>query len=381
MTFTKTSSLKNLLLPLLALSALATPARAQTSTTQNPNRIDGYGAPVGPMVPVSRAAGETTIDIVGAYYQQTGSHGAVEGGLGTQQLTDVSPAIIVNVPLDTVSRLSVNVGADFYASASTDRIDFALSTPSAHDVRIHGDFGYSREQKAKGTIWGVGLGVSKEYDYLSFSAAASFAKTSRDGNRQLSVAGQVFLDQVTLITPIELRTYSGVTRGKSAYGTDTRQTYNFSVTTWIAHGAGSADRETVDKLDHVPVPPDNPSYTLRRVWLTQEEEQGYYYGFANEGMWPLCHIAHVRPVFRSSDWEQYVNVNRRFADAVIAEAKTDNPVVLVQDYHFALLPRMVREALPKATIITFWHIPWPNSESWSAANTAKTGNGRGSNTR
>ncbi|MET0264484.1 MAG: trehalose-6-phosphate synthase [Duganella sp.] len=134
--------------------------------------------------------------------------------------------------------------------------------------------------------------------------------------------------------------------------------------TWIAHGAGSADRETVDKNDHVPVPPKNPSYTLRRVWLTEEEEKGYYYGFANEGLWPLCHIAHVRPVFRSSDWDQYVKVNRRFADAVIKEARTDNPVVLVQDYHFALLPRMVREALPKATIITFWHIPWPNSESF-----------------
>ena len=134
--------------------------------------------------------------------------------------------------------------------------------------------------------------------------------------------------------------------------------------TWIAHGAGSADRETVDRNDHVPVPPDHPSYTLRRVWLSKEEEQGYYYGFANEGMWPLCHIAHVRPVFRSSDWDQYVKVNQRFADAVIAEAQSDNPVVLVQDYHFALLPRMVRAALPKATIITFWHIPWPNSESF-----------------
>ena len=134
--------------------------------------------------------------------------------------------------------------------------------------------------------------------------------------------------------------------------------------TWIAHGAGSADRETVDSHDHVAVPPDHPSYTLRRVWLSQEEEEGYYYGFANEGLWPLCHIAHVRPVFRSSDWEQYVKVNQRFADAVIAEAKSDNPVVLVQDYHFALLPRMVRAVLPKATIITFWHIPWPNSESF-----------------
>lgn len=134
--------------------------------------------------------------------------------------------------------------------------------------------------------------------------------------------------------------------------------------TWIAHGAGSADRETVDRHDRVQVPPGDPSYTLRRVWLSKEEEQGYYYGFANEGLWPLCHIAHVRPVFRYTDWEQYVAVNRRFADAVVNEARTDNPVVLVQDYHFALLPRLVRERLPKATIITFWHIPWPNSEAF-----------------
>jgi trehalose-6-phosphate synthase len=134
--------------------------------------------------------------------------------------------------------------------------------------------------------------------------------------------------------------------------------------TWIAHGSGTADRETVDRQDRVAVPPEQPSYTLRRIWLTQEEEQGYYYGFANEGMWPLCHIAHVRPVFRANDWEYYEAINRRFANAVIAEARTDNPVVLVQDYHFALVPRMVREALPKATIITFWHIPWPNPESF-----------------
>ncbi|HJW54781.1 MAG TPA: trehalose-6-phosphate synthase [Burkholderiaceae bacterium] len=134
--------------------------------------------------------------------------------------------------------------------------------------------------------------------------------------------------------------------------------------TWIAHGSGSADRETVDRNDRVSVPPAHPSYTLRRVWLSKEEEQGYYYGFANEGLWPLCHIAHVRPVFRTADWEQYIAVNQRFADAVIKEARTDDPVVLVQDYHFALLPRMINEALPRATIITFWHIPWPNPESF-----------------
>lgn len=132
--------------------------------------------------------------------------------------------------------------------------------------------------------------------------------------------------------------------------------------TWIAHGSGSADRDAVDVRDHVRVPPDEPSYDIRRVWMSAEEEMGYYYGFANEGIWPLCHLAHVRPVFRSSDWKAYVEINARFAQAVQAEAKTDNPVVLVQDYHFALLPKMIRERLPHATIITFWHIPWPNAE-------------------
>ncbi len=135
--------------------------------------------------------------------------------------------------------------------------------------------------------------------------------------------------------------------------------------TWIAHGAGPADREVVDKYDRVAVPPGQPAYQIRRIWLTPEEEAGYYLGFANEGLWPLCHIAHVRPVFRSSDWEHYVAVNQKFARAVSEEAKGPNPIVLVQDYHFALLPRMIRERMPDATIITFWHIPWPNPESFA----------------
>jgi trehalose 6-phosphate synthase len=134
--------------------------------------------------------------------------------------------------------------------------------------------------------------------------------------------------------------------------------------TWIAHGGGSADREAVDANDRVALPPGKHEYLLRRLWLTKEEEEGYYYGFANEGLWPLCHVAHVRPVFRESDWQHYRAVNQRFADAVVQEARSDDPVVLVQDYHFALLPAMVREKLPRATILTFWHIPWPNPESF-----------------
>ena len=134
---------------------------------------------------------------------------------------------------------------------------------------------------------------------------------------------------------------------------------------WIAHGSGTADREVVDAQGHVRVPPDNPAYEIRRIWMSPEEEDGYYYGFANEGLWPLCHLAHVRPIFRSSDWEQYKKINERFAMAVIEEAKTDNPVVLVQDYHLALVPKIVRDHLPHATIVTFWHIPWSDPERYA----------------
>jgi alpha,alpha-trehalose-phosphate synthase [UDP-forming] len=135
--------------------------------------------------------------------------------------------------------------------------------------------------------------------------------------------------------------------------------------TWIASGSGDADKETVDERDHLRVPPDNPEYTLRRVWLTKEEEEGYYYGFSNEGLWPLCHIAHTRPIFRSSDWQSYQDANRKFADVVLAEmAGIQHALLLVQDYHFALLPRMIKEARPDVRIAIFWHIPWPNPEAF-----------------
>jgi alpha,alpha-trehalose-phosphate synthase [UDP-forming] len=135
--------------------------------------------------------------------------------------------------------------------------------------------------------------------------------------------------------------------------------------TWIAHGSGDADAEVVDAQDHLRVPPDDARYTLRRVWLSKEEEEGYYYGFANEGLWPLCHIAHTRPIFRAQDWQHYQDVNRKFTAAVLEEIKdTPKPVVLVQDYHFALLPRMIKEKRPDARVAIFWHIPWPNVEAF-----------------
>jgi alpha,alpha-trehalose-phosphate synthase [UDP-forming] len=134
---------------------------------------------------------------------------------------------------------------------------------------------------------------------------------------------------------------------------------------WVAHGSGSEDATVVDEFDRLKVPPQDPRYTLRRVWLTPEEEARYYDGFANEGLWPLCHIAHTRPIFRASDWEAYQAVNRKFADAVLHEMEgSANPIVFVQDYHFALLPRMVKMARPDARVAIFWHIPWPNPEAF-----------------
>jgi alpha,alpha-trehalose-phosphate synthase [UDP-forming] len=135
--------------------------------------------------------------------------------------------------------------------------------------------------------------------------------------------------------------------------------------TWIAFGSGDADKVTVDRSDHIRVPPDRPEYTLRRVWLSKETEQGYYYGFSNEGLWPLCHIAHTRPIFRASDWQAYQDANRKFADAALEELEgVENALVLIQDYHFALLPRMVKQARPDVRVAIFWHIPWPNPEAF-----------------
>ena len=131
---------------------------------------------------------------------------------------------------------------------------------------------------------------------------------------------------------------------------------------WIAHGSGDADRSVVDSSDHVMVPPDEPSYTLRRVWLNKEQEDGHYYGISNQGLWPLCHVVFTRPSFLPEDWEAYREVNRRFADAVLEEAGDEPTFVFIQDYHFALLPAMLKERNPNLVVAQFWHIPWPNPE-------------------
>ncbi|MFA4973257.1 MAG: trehalose-6-phosphate synthase [bacterium] len=131
---------------------------------------------------------------------------------------------------------------------------------------------------------------------------------------------------------------------------------------WVAHGSGNADRSVVDDKGRIKVPPGKELYTLRRVWLTKEEELGYYYGLANETLWPLCHVAYARPTFSLPDWEMYKKVNQRFADVVLDEIGDRKAFVWVQDYHFALLPAMLKKARPDLMVAQFWHIPWPNPE-------------------
>ncbi len=132
--------------------------------------------------------------------------------------------------------------------------------------------------------------------------------------------------------------------------------------TWIAHGSGDSDLEFVDTSGRCPAPDRDGTYQLRRIWLSDEEQKGYCAGFSNSGLWPLCHMVHVRPVFNQADWQHYRAVNAKFADAVVREARSPNPIVLVQDYHLALVPALVRALLPHATIVSFWHIPWPHPE-------------------
>jgi trehalose-6-phosphate synthase len=133
---------------------------------------------------------------------------------------------------------------------------------------------------------------------------------------------------------------------------------------WVAHGSGSADRETSDQEGIVGVPPDNEKYKLKRVWLSKEEEEGYYYGFSNEGLWPLCHLAHTRPTFRLTDWSYYQEVNEKFSFAIPETSLNEESVILVQDYHFALLPQMIKRRSRAPRVGLFWHIPWPNPEAF-----------------
>jgi trehalose-6-phosphate synthase len=136
--------------------------------------------------------------------------------------------------------------------------------------------------------------------------------------------------------------------------------------TWVAVGNGSADKKVCDAAGRISVPEENPKYTLRRVWLSKEENKGYYYGYSNEALWPLCHNAFERPDFNDEEWHAYKQVNEKFADAVMEEIGDDEAFVWIQDYHLCLLPKFLKERMRDGQIIIahFWHIPWPSYETF-----------------
>lgn len=134
--------------------------------------------------------------------------------------------------------------------------------------------------------------------------------------------------------------------------------------TWVAHGSGDADKKVVDDKNRILVPPESPTYTLRRIWLSKEEEDRYYSGFSNEALWPLCHIVYTRPKFDEEDWNTYKKVNELFAKAVIDEIADRKAFIFIQDYHLALLSRLIKKANKNVITAQFWHIPWPNREAF-----------------
>jgi hypothetical protein len=195
---------------MLVVWVMTTAAMAQTKPVTSNRRV--------------RELEPAEVNILGSYYSQDGEHSPVTGGIGTEELTDVTPAVIVNVPLDTVTNMTVNFGMDFYSSASTDKIDYNVSSASSRDTRIHMDVGLSKRNNARRVIKSISIGGSTEYDYQSLSVGLGWSKGSLDGNRELSLAGQAFFDSWSLIYPIEIRT------GEELLDTKKRQSYNFSAT-------------------------------------------------------------------------------------------------------------------------------------------------------
>ena len=131
---------------------------------------------------------------------------------------------------------------------------------------------------------------------------------------------------------------------------------------WVAHGSGDADKKVVDEKNRIQVPPADPKYTLKRIWMNKAEETGYYYGFSNEALWPLCHIVYTKPKFDPIDFQYYKTINERFAQAILEEVGDKEAIIFLQDYHLCLVPKILKDANPKLKIALFWHIPWPNPE-------------------
>jgi trehalose 6-phosphate synthase len=127
---------------------------------------------------------------------------------------------------------------------------------------------------------------------------------------------------------------------------------------WVCCGSGDADKLAA-KNSKVKVPPHDPSYELRYIWLSKEENIGYYFGYSNQGLWPLSHLVFTKPDFDNEHWQVYKQVNKKFAQNIDKEIKGKKAIVFVQDYHLTLVSKYLKEINPEAITLLFWHIPWP----------------------
>ncbi|MFQ6052319.1 MAG: trehalose-6-phosphate synthase [Candidatus Hydrothermarchaeota archaeon] len=107
-------------------------------------------------------------------------------------------------------------------------------------------------------------------------------------------------------------------------------------------GSGNADREVVDSENKIRVPPEDPSYTLKRVWLSEEDINNYYHGFSNRVLWSVFHFFVENAIIDPKNWKTYNEVNEKFAKAILEEKNYD--LIWIHDYHLSLVPRFLREA-------------------------------------
>ncbi len=158
------------------------------------------------------------VDLLTSYYSQDGDNAAVSGGIGSEELTDVTGAIVVSIPLNDDDVLTIDAGVSAYTSASSSNIDpfddgsadpfQASSGASSSDIWLNFTGSYSHSSDDRNNIWSTKLSVSSEYDYFSVGVGGSYTKLFNDKNTEVSVSGNVYIDTWNAIYPMELRPFS-----------------------------------------------------------------------------------------------------------------------------------------------------------------------------
>ena len=224
-----------------------------------------------------RVLESTEVDFLASYYKQDGDHSAVSGGIGSEELTDITSNIVVAMPLNDDDVLTIDLGISAYSSASSSNINpfnatgasgsgedddpgqngstepygtpwQASSGASKSDQLVALTANYSHSSDSRNFIWNADVSFSNEYDYTSVGFGGGIASLFNDKNTELSVKANVYLDQWRPIYPTELHEYS-------IYGSDfLNQGYFNGVTVWNQNGQSTTNYlpsafETVSKVN------------------------------------------------------------------------------------------------------------------------------------